>query len=832
NNKQDIGFLGTIEGVQRANVATSRAKEKLIMVGDFSKTLGRPNSVYLKIADIVRNKGWYEKKQVQMNSGSTYASMLFFIPSTIGLEIFDLKSFCLRVGLAIAVYFILKYLKDKAQRNPVNQPFNTYPLTIPETIVVQAKEDSRFKEDIVIPVDNFEVPSRGGSVSQRVMLATSIRHALNIDRRGESPRAPPSLKWQIVITINPSLLSINGPIYVATVDIQNKTVYMHPYFFSLPQYWQDRIMYHELVSHLIKNINVEALAIQDTQVHFRSRGQMFLEEMQKNSRIAELVNTLPSQIRQQFSRVHLRGVIRDFSGDHLINIAQDYDLQRPFSSDHSQYTVMEVTDKVTFQRYVIKMFKVDDLLAEVFLIREALLLEGMLNREKPAMKIHDIGLWGNKFCIVLDYEGDSLMSLLACRRCLSFDEAMDFIKGSLRALHNVHQDLLLLDIKPENICFRRDRKGYDFRHPRFIDAGLACPIIKSGTHSGLSLEGTPFYAAPELAIFNRGIYLPVVDLHSLGVTLYYSMTGSYPFPSTGDTVSILYHKVHTQYDFEDLEGILSRDDPRYRLIVALCDKDPSRRPPSAAVALKQYFNEDVNDIGDTFDNEQEDMDNRVSVVEWKDKDSIAAMGSATEDPTRTKGPVTEQARLEIRWIRDQFVFQSFPLVDHHEFEGLRREALQLKAVQKDWALKKVLEGNIIVRGPPEELRQVIDQLEEKYQHSFKVLGMNFPSRSHDSFAQMILFDPTLETLIHEARALAYPRSSDIKNERFTRLAVKSLDKASVEREDLSGKLKRFDEKYASLSVFEKLDLARKQQKWDLIALVIARQEKEGYGDAG
>ncbi len=54
NDKSEVGFLGDI---RRTNVAMTRAKKKLIMVGD-SATLGS-HPFYLEVLDYVQQKGFY-----------------------------------------------------------------------------------------------------------------------------------------------------------------------------------------------------------------------------------------------------------------------------------------------------------------------------------------------------------------------------------------------------------------------------------------------------------------------------------------------------------------------------------------------------------------------------------------------------------------------------------------------------------------------------------------------------------------------------------------------------------------------------------------------------
>jgi ATP-dependent RNA/DNA helicase IGHMBP2 len=55
NEKSEVGFLGDI---RRTNVAMTRARKKLIMIGD-SATLGS-NPFYVKLIDYVQEAGYYK----------------------------------------------------------------------------------------------------------------------------------------------------------------------------------------------------------------------------------------------------------------------------------------------------------------------------------------------------------------------------------------------------------------------------------------------------------------------------------------------------------------------------------------------------------------------------------------------------------------------------------------------------------------------------------------------------------------------------------------------------------------------------------------------------
>eukprot|EP00897_Mesotaenium_endlicherianum_P000127 jgi/Mesen1/10114/ME000075S09619 len=81
------------------------------------------------------------------------------------------------------------------------------------------------------------------------------------------------------------------------------------------------------------------------------------------------------------------------------------------------------------------------------------------------------------------------------------------------------------DLKPENIIFARI--GDEFQEPsvKIADFGLAVMLAPGQKAQGLA--GSPFYMAPELV--RREYYGPEVDVWSMGVVLYTSLSGFLPF---------------------------------------------------------------------------------------------------------------------------------------------------------------------------------------------------------------------------------------------------------------------------------------------------------------
>jgi serine/threonine protein phosphatase PrpC len=127
---------------------------------------------------------------------------------------------------------------------------------------------------------------------------------------------------------------------------------------------------------------------------------------------------------------------------------------------------------------------------------------------------------GALHCYVMEYvEAPTLRAVLRRGR-LGIEEARDLAQFLLRVGEFlVRHDLAHGDIKPENILVCRRPEGSTFR---LLDLGSAAALF-----SIRSRAGTASYLAPER--FCGGAISERTELFAIGVTLYESLTGSYPY---------------------------------------------------------------------------------------------------------------------------------------------------------------------------------------------------------------------------------------------------------------------------------------------------------------
>jgi len=125
------------------------------------------------------------------------------------------------------------------------------------------------------------------------------------------------------------------------------------------------------------------------------------------------------------------------------------------------------------------------------------------------------------YYLMREYTGRTLAQQVEQQGALTLPQWLDIARQSLRAVGLLHRrNILHRDIKPENLHLGEDGQL------RLLDFGLAyCPgLSEDRAHE---LPGTPSFIAPEA--FQGEPPSPRQDLYALGVTLFWLLTGSYPY---------------------------------------------------------------------------------------------------------------------------------------------------------------------------------------------------------------------------------------------------------------------------------------------------------------
>jgi tetratricopeptide (TPR) repeat protein len=205
---------------------------------------------------------------------------------------------------------------------------------------------------------------------------------------------------------------------------------------------------------------------------------------------------------------------------------------------------------------------------------------GRLGDHPNIMTIHDLGDYeGQPYIVIPVMPGGDVEGLIekATEHRLPLDKAMDIAKAVCRGLEYAHgKGIIHRDIKPGNVWLSADGTA------KIGDFGLAVAVdLPRLTQSGM-MVGTVTYMPPEQAM--GGKVTAKADLYSLGAMFYEMVTGRPPFVGD-DSVAIIGQHINTPpvsptWHRADLPPALET------LILQLLEKDPEKRPDSAAVVLQ------------------------------------------------------------------------------------------------------------------------------------------------------------------------------------------------------------------------------------------------------
>lgn len=181
--------------------------------------------------------------------------------------------------------------------------------------------------------------------------------------------------------------------------------------------------------------------------------------------------------------------------------------------------------------------------------------------------------------------GETLISVLE-QRNLTIYETLNLIEDLLKTitiLENIN--IVHRDIKPANIIYGEDKKFH------LIDFGIARNLnLKSLTYTMANVgPHTPGYGAPELFQYDKSNINSKADLFSVGVVAYEAIFGEHPFV-TGNEID--YNQIWYQTKTVNPKTYIIDGDTDGFLVAfikTLMQKQPTKRPPSAAKALEWFY---------------------------------------------------------------------------------------------------------------------------------------------------------------------------------------------------------------------------------------------------
>jgi len=144
------------------------------------------------------------------------------------------------------------------------------------------------------------------------------------------------------------------------------------------------------------------------------------------------------------------------------------------------------------------------------------------------VNVYNVGKEHGYYFIVMSFvEGQTLSQIIKKHRLIPVGKIVELFEGVLLGLEAAHnKGIIHRDIKPSNILVNAEGQ------PKVVDFGIAKKVDKEkGSTKTTELAGTAYFIAPEQAL---GKEIDArADLYSIGASMYYVLTGHFPY--TGKT---------------------------------------------------------------------------------------------------------------------------------------------------------------------------------------------------------------------------------------------------------------------------------------------------------
>ncbi len=240
------------------------------------------------------------------------------------------------------------------------------------------------------------------------------------------------------------------------------------------------------------------------------------------------------------------------------------------------------------------------------------------------VQVYNVGKEKGLYFIVMSFiDGEPLSYIVRKKPNLPIGFIVDTFMGVLKGLQAAHQKgIVHRDIKPSNILITKDLK------PKIVDFGIAKKVDQEkGFTKTTELAGTAYFLSPEQA---SGKEIDVrADLYSLGASMFYVLTGKYPF--TGKNSMEIIQK-HINSPLPDINQYRKSIPPWiWQAIQKLMAKNPDDRFQSAADTLAFFQKGRADELLSTAKNIN--IDDEVGFTIGKDdiKESPRANAQASQN---------------------------------------------------------------------------------------------------------------------------------------------------------------------------------------------------------
>lgn len=287
-----------------------------------------------------------------------------------------------------------------------------------------------------------------------------------------------------------------------------------------------------------------------------------------------------------------------------------------------------------------------------------------------------------RFYYVMEYlEGKELSVVMTEKRRMKAKEIFPYLKQICEAVQAAHDaGIVHRDLKPANIFIQKRRGDMQVK---ILDFGVAKLLDKPAEEASKTLPGmligTPMFSAPEQAAAELSKICPQTDLYSLGVIIFWMLTGRPPFMADNNAVLMTMHLSDPPPSIRKRSPSVSR---RIEKLVHQClAKAPEDRPASASLlaeefemAVKAETSEDsVDEIPEVdADNEEE----YIEPIKARESATVHRPGATSQPAIRKassfavvipESPIEERSSITHMQVPPPVTAEDFDTEVHDEF---------------------------------------------------------------------------------------------------------------------------------------------------------------------